>query len=175
MADIIVIGGGAAGVLAAIRAAGRGADVLLLEKNGSIGHKLLLTGKGRCNITNAKGWSEFSRHLHPKPNFIRPAFYNFPNTATVEFFEKECGVETVLTRGDRIFPKTMMARTVVDGLVRCMREKGVHVEYGCDVLAVNKAGGEGFDVKVICSSQKKVCERVFSAGAAIAWHSGHSQ
>lgn len=167
MADIIVIGGGAAGVLAAIRAAGRGADVLLLEKNCSIGHKLLLTGKGRCNITNAKGWSEFSRHLHPKPNFIRPAFYNFPNTATVEFFENECGVETVLTRGDRIFPKTMMARTVVEGLVRCMHDKGVKVEYNCDVLAVGKAAGGGFEVKVICSSQHNICERTFQTRAVI--------
>lgn len=167
MADIIVIGGGAAGVLAAIRAAGKGADVVLLEKNGSIGHKLLLTGKGRCNITNAKGWSEFSRHLHPKPNFFRPAFYNFPNTATVEFFENECGVETVLTRGDRVFPKTMMSKTVVNGLRRCLQDKGVKMEYNCDVMKVEKTGDGGFAVTVVNAQQRQMSGKVFTAKAVI--------
>ena len=154
-------------MLAAIRAAEKGADVLLLEKNGSIGHKLLLTGKGRCNLTNAKGWTEFSRHLHPKPNFLKCAFYNFPNTATVEFFENECGVETVLTRGDRIFPKTMMSKTVVDGLLRCLKEKGVKVEYNCDVLKVERSSDGLFNVTVVNTPQSQMKGREYVARCVV--------
>jgi len=167
MADIIVIGGGAAGVLAAARAAEKGAEVLLLEKNSSIGHKLLLTGKGRCNITNDKGWSEFSRHLHPKANFVKSAFYNFPNTQTVDFFEKDCGVETIVTRGGRIFPKTMMSKTVVNGLRGCLHDKGVNVKYDCDVVSVRKDDDGEFVVSAIDAAQHQMKEKEFTAKAVI--------
>lgn len=86
MSDIIVIGGGAAGMMAAIKAAEMGCNVTLLEKNEICGKKILITGKGRCNLTNTKPWSEFSTHIHPSANFLKPAFFNFNNSATMEFF-----------------------------------------------------------------------------------------
>ena len=78
-ADIIVIGGGAAGLMAAAGAAetlnGNG-RVIVLEKMPRPGRKIMITGKGRCNFTNVKAWNEFSGHIHPKPNFLKPSFYN---------------------------------------------------------------------------------------------------
>ena len=74
--DIIVIGGGAAGLMAAAGASGKGAKVAILEKMSRPGRKIMITGKGRCNFTNVKAWNEFSQHIHPKPNFLKPSFYN---------------------------------------------------------------------------------------------------
>ena len=78
-AEIIIIGGGAAGLMAAAGAArtlcGSG-RVVVLEKMQRPGRKIMITGKGRCNFTNLKAWNEFSGHVHPKPNFLKPSFYN---------------------------------------------------------------------------------------------------
>ena len=114
--DIIVVGGGPAGMMAAIKAAEAGAGVMLLEKNHLCGRKLAITGKGRCNITNTKPWAEFATHVHPRSNFVRSAFFNFSNAATIEYFNS-IGLETVATQGDRVFPKSMNAFAVVDALV----------------------------------------------------------
>ncbi len=132
MYDIVIIGAGAAGCVAAIKAATSGARVVLIEKNAKIGRKLMLTGKGRCNITNLKRWSQFSTHLHSKPAFFKTAFYEFSNTDTVAFFES-MGVETVLTRDDRVFPRSMQAATVVDALARALVRLKVTTLFSCDV------------------------------------------
>ena len=76
-ADIIIIGAGAAGLMAAVGAAGTlegSGRVIVLEKMPRPGRKIMITGKGRCNFTNAKPWNEFSGHIHPKPNFLKPSF-----------------------------------------------------------------------------------------------------
>lgn len=138
MVDVLVIGAGAAGCVAAIKAAEAGVRVALIEKNDKIGRKIMITGKGRCNMTNLKKWSEFSTHLHNKPAFLKPAFHNFSNTDTVEFFES-IGVETVLTRDDRVFPKSMLASSVVDALARRIGQLGVETHFSCDVTKVTRA------------------------------------
>ena len=135
MVDIVVIGGGAAGCIAAIKAAEAGASVTLIEKNAKIGRKIMITGKGHCNITNAKKWSDFSVHVHNKPSFFKPAFYNFSNDDTIDFFESH-GVETVLTRDQRIYPKSMSAASVVDALAGAIEKAGVQVLFNCDVANV---------------------------------------
>ena len=135
MIDVLIIGAGAAGCIAAIKAAEGGASVLLVEKNSKIGRKIMITGKGRCNITNYKNWSEFSSHLHNKPAFFKPAFHNFSNVATVEFFES-LGVETVLTRDDRVFPKSMSAATVVDALYCRLAQLKVGMSFDSEVSKV---------------------------------------
>lgn len=121
-------------MMAAIKAAEAGADVVLLEKNHLCGRKLAITGKGRCNITNTKPWSEFSTHLHPKNNFVRSAFFNFSNAATIDYFNS-IGLETVETQGDRVFPKSMNAFDVVDALVNRLRQVGVKLITDADLLA----------------------------------------
>lgn len=141
MVQIVVVGGGPAGMMAAIKAAESGADVLLLEKNHLCGRKLAITGKGRCNITNTKPWGEFATHVHPKSNFVKSAFFNFSNAATIDYFNS-IGLETVETQGNRVFPKSMDAFDVVDALVDRMKQVGVKLVTDADLLAVCTDGSK---------------------------------
>ncbi len=113
--DLIIVGGGAAGMLAAATAVDTGKSVMIVEKNDALGKKLLLTGKGRCNITNTKEWDEFSKHIHPDAAFFKPAFYNFSNKDIVAFLEK-LGLRTVVERGDRVFPLSGKSQDVRNAL-----------------------------------------------------------
>ena len=89
-ADIIIIGGGAAGLMAAAGAAKTlgGGKVIVLEKMARPGRKIMITGKGRCNFTNLKQWNEFQQHVHPKPNFLKPSFYNLSSEKMLSFLEE---------------------------------------------------------------------------------------
>ena len=127
-AEIIIIGGGAAGLMAAAGAAktlGSG-RVLVLEKMQRPGRKIMITGKGRCNFTNLKAWNEFSGHVHPKPNFLKPSFYNLSSEKMIDFLT-ENGMESVVERGDRAFPASHLASDVVDALVRAAESAGAEV------------------------------------------------
>jgi len=115
MKEVIVIGAGPAGMLAAGTAAERGARVVLLEKMEKPGRKLAITGKGRCNITNLKNWEDFSPHVHPVNRYFKPAFYNFTSEDTVAFFNN-IGLPTVLERGTRVYPASQRAFDVIDAL-----------------------------------------------------------
>ena len=101
MADLLVVGGGAAGLMAAYSAAKEGAEVILLEHNEKLGKKIYLTGKGRCNFTNLKDWGAFSSHIRSGAQFARPAWRSFPPEKVLEFFESS-GMPTVVERGDRV-------------------------------------------------------------------------
>ena len=137
-ADIIVIGGGAAGLMAAAGAAetlnGNG-RVIVLEKMPRPGRKIMITGKGRCNFTNVKAWNEFSGHIHPKPNFLKPSFYNLSSEKMIEFLEAQ-GMECVVERGERAFPASHLASDVVDALVRAAENSGAEVLCGKEVQEV---------------------------------------
>ena len=130
--EVIVIGAGAAGMMAAITAAREGSKVTLIEKMEKAGRKIRITGKGRCNITNTKPWQEFSTHLHPNSRFLKHAFYSFDNTETVKFFE-EIGLKTVIERGDRVFPLSGNASDVVDTLVNEINKLNIKVLYNTSV------------------------------------------
>ena len=131
-ADIIIIGGGAAGLMAAAGAAGtlarKGVEgkVIVLEKMPRPGRKIMITGKGRCNFTNLKAWNEFSEHVHPKPGFLKPSFYNLTSERMIDFLQ-EAGMESVVERGDRAFPASHLASDVVDALVRAAEQAGAEV------------------------------------------------
>src|SRR3989339_515858 len=101
--DVIVVGAGPAGLLAAGRAAERGCRVLLLEKMRQEGRKLLITGKGRCNITNDAPIGEFITHVFPNGRFLRNAFSNFFSRDIIGLLQRY-GVESTLERGGRYFP-----------------------------------------------------------------------
>src|SRR3989339_1882259 len=137
--DVIVVGGGAAGMLAAISAAKSGAGVTLIEKMERLGRKLRITGKGRCNITNTKPWQEFSAHIHPKSNFFKHSFYNFSNDDTIAFFES-IGLKTVLERGERIFPSSGLASDVVNALTAELDRVGVEVILNTQVTELKVTG-----------------------------------
>lgn len=150
--DILIIGGGAAGLMAAAGAAetidGTG-KVIVLEKMARPGRKIMITGKGRCNFTNLKAWNEFSGHVHPKPNFLKPSFYNLTSEKMISFLEDH-GLETVVERGDRAFPASHLASEVVDTLLKAAVHAGAEVFCGKEVAELSREES-GFIVK--CSDE----------------------
>jgi predicted Rossmann fold flavoprotein len=121
---IIVIGGGAAGMMAAGQAALTGADVILFEKMNQLGRKLRISGKGRCNITNIAPVEDFIQEFHPNGLFLRQAFSRFFSDDLVIFFE-EWGLPTLVERGGRIFPASGKATDVKNALIRFIKNAGV--------------------------------------------------
>ena len=139
MKKIIVVGGGAAGIMAAIRAAEGGLQVILLEKMPKIGLKLRITGKGRCNLTNSADIDAFVKNIH-NGKFLYSAFSNFSANDTVNFFEN-LGVATKIERGGRIFPVSDDANEILDALTKKLAILGVEVKKNCpvtDILTENK-------------------------------------
>lgn len=157
MKKIIVIGGGAAGIMAAIRAAENGANVILLEKMPTVGRKLGITGKGRCNLTNSADIEDFVKNIH-NGKFLYSALNNFSAIDTVNFFES-LGVATKIERGGRIFPISDDASEIIDALIRKMAILGVEVKNNSpvtDILAENK--------KIV---GVKVGDKIFNCDAVI--------
>ena len=136
-ADIIIIGGGAAGLMAAAGAAQTlgGGKVIVLEKMARPGRKIMITGKGRCNFTNLKQWNEFQQHVHPKPGFLKSAFYNLSSEKMLNFVEDN-GMAYVVERGDRAFPESHLASDVVDALVRAAHRAGAELHCGKEVTEI---------------------------------------
>ena len=142
MKKIIVVGGGAAGVMAAIRAAEGGAQVTLFEKMPQIGRKLRITGKGRCNLTNTADVAEVVKNIPGNGKFLFSALKNFSPVDAVNFFES-LGVKTKVERGGRIFPASDDASEVIDALIKRLAILGVEVKTNSPV-------------KEILSEQKKI-------------------
>lgn len=124
--DGIVIGGGAAGMMSAITAARSGSRVLLLERNGRLGKKLLITGKGRCNVTNDCSAQEVLQNVPRNGRFLYSAMTAFPPERAKAFFE-EIGCPLKTERGNRVFPQSDKAQSVLTSLERSMREAGVEI------------------------------------------------
>ncbi|MBU1055551.1 MAG: NAD(P)/FAD-dependent oxidoreductase [Proteobacteria bacterium] len=129
---IIVIGGGPAGLMAAGQAAQAGAETLLLEKMRHTGLKLCITGKGRCNITNIAGISDFISHFGKTGSFLRQAFARFFNTDLMEFFN-ELGLELATERGGRVFPASGKAPDVHRVLLQWNKKAGVAIKNSSSV------------------------------------------
>ena len=159
-AEIIIIGGGAAGLMAAAGAAstlcGKG-RVLVLEKMQRPGRKIMITGKGRCNFTNVKAWNEFNGHIHPKPNFLKPSFYNLSSEKMIDFLTDH-GMESVVERGDRAFPASHLASDVVDALVRAAEQAGAEVQCNKEVSRLGQ-DAESFTVGCADGSMY-ICKRL---------------
>ncbi len=126
MNRVIVVGGGAAGAMAAIAAARSGSRTTLFEKNEKIGKKLFITGKGRCNVTNACETEELFDNVVSNGKFLYSAFYSFDNNSTMDFFE-QAGCMLKTERGDRVFPKSDHSSDVIAALNRELSERGVEV------------------------------------------------
>ncbi|MGI5897195.1 MAG: NAD(P)/FAD-dependent oxidoreductase [Oscillospiraceae bacterium] len=139
-ADVIVVGGGPAGMMAAGTAARGGLRVLLLEKNPRMGRKLMITGKGRCNVTNNCDVQDFLNHVPTNPRFLQSAIHRFTPQDAMTFFE-ELGVPLKTERGNRVFPVSDKAVDVVDAMVKFVRESGVNVQYEAPVKALSCQDG----------------------------------
>ena len=127
--DLIVVGGGPAGMFAAITAARNGAKVLLLEKNDRLGKKLLITGKGRCNVTNDCPAEEVLRNTPRNGRFLYSAMTAFPPESTKQFFENQgCPLKT--ERGNRVFPQSDRSASILDSLKKALTDQGVTVKTG---------------------------------------------
>lgn len=146
--DILVVGGGPSGLMAAIKAAEIGAKVIVCEKNMECGRKLLLTGKGRCNITNTKKWQDFSTHIHPNSQIFKPSFYNFSNEDTIDFFNG-IGLKTVVERGDRVFPSSMRSQDLLHTLLKHVDSFDVNIMRATKVVKLEIRGDGKYITSVL--------------------------
>ena len=122
--DVVVVGGGPAGLFSAAIAAKNGNKVILIDKNDVLARKLRITGKGRCNITNSADISDFIGMVCSNPNFMYSAFYSFTNLDLMDFFEK-AGVPLKEERGGRIFPVSDSAKDIANSLIKYAKDNGV--------------------------------------------------
>ena len=155
--DVIVIGGGPAGMIAAIAAAQQGASVCLLEKNAKLGVKLVLTGKGRCNITTGiKNNKEIIEKFNKGGKFLHTALHRFSSSDAVNFFESR-GLATKLERGQRIFPVSDCAGDVLDVLISEMKKYNVKIVNNSEVKKI-KIKEKAIE-KVITSKSEYVAKK----------------
>lgn len=141
MVKVAVVGGGAAGMMAAIAAAEEGAETFIFERNPYLGKKLGITGKGRCNLTNACTIQDFIKNVPGNGSFLYSALHQLNMDDTMEFFSK-LGVELKIERGRRVFPVADDAYVVVNALKRRLRELGVKVNYNSRVSELLAAEGQ---------------------------------
>ena len=159
MKSVIVIGGGAAGMMAAIGAAREGASVTLLEKNEKLGKKIYITGKGRCNLTNACNLPEFAEHVVTNRQFLQSALHGFTNADVCELFE-ELGMPVKTERGNRVFPVSDKSSDVIRALERECRRLRVAVRLHTEVKsirteAIAEKPESGDDASAAASKKKK--------------------
>ena len=161
MGKVIVVGAGAAGLMAAGKAGEKGHQVHLYEKNDRLGKKILITGKGRCNVTNYSDIDNFLNNIPGNPYFLYNAFYGLDSYGTIDFFNK-LGLETKVERGNRVFPVSDKAADVVSALERYIRKnkvklhlnspvKGIEVKDGLAVGIKTAGGVVEADAVIVCT------------------------
>ena len=164
---VVVIGGGAAGMVAASTASSMGHDVTLLEKNERLGRKLLITGKGRCNITNNCDIEELIENTPTNGKFLYSAFYTFTNEQVIDMFNS-LGVKTKTERGKRVFPESDKAKDVVVALEKQMKQNKVNVVLNANVKKIEQKNGK---IESVVLSNNKVikCDSVIIATGGVSY------
>ena len=167
---VVIIGGGAAGMLAGITASANGNQTVILEKMNFCGRKLRITGKGRCNITNAIDISEFVQNIPGNGKFLYSCFERFTNEDIITLLKNE-GLETKVERGNRVFPVTDNAQSVIDALYSKLKKQNVEIITNVNVIdiIVNKNKVKG--VKVIYDNQEKdiIADKVILATGGMSY------
>ena len=168
--DLIVIGGGPAGMMAAGTAARRGHSVALLEKMEKLGRKLRITGKGRCNLTNSKPQAEILEKVRSNADFFAYSLSEFSNLDTIDFFERN-GLEINIERGSRVFPASGKAWDVADCLKDWIEESGVNVFCNSKVTAIERNGNIGFKLTVNEKSEtwSYYCKKIIIATGGVSY------
>ena len=147
MSKVFVIGGGASGMMAAVFAARNGHQVTIFEKNGKLGKKLFITGKGRCNITNACDYDTFFQNIITNPKFLFSAFSNFNNFDVMDFFES-IGLSLKVERGNRVFPISDKSSDVISALKNELIRLNVNIRYNTLVKSIIKKDNKFFGIRV---------------------------
>lgn len=164
---VIVIGGGAAGCMAAIMAAKKGNKVTLLEKNEKLGKKIFITGKGRCNVTNACDINDFFDNITTNNKFLYSAIYSFSNQDVIDFFV-ENGCPLKVERGERVFPVSDHSSDVISALKRKLSEEKVEVCYHTEVKEIIISENEVTGV-VLTDKTKMMADAVIIATGGISY------
>ena len=164
---VVVIGGGAAGMIAASTASNMGHDVILLEKNDRLGRKILITGKGRCNITNNCDIEELIENVPTNGKFLYSAFYTFTNEQVIDMFNS-LGLKTKTERGKRVFPESDRAKDVVVALEKQLKQSNTKVILNAKVDKINQKNGK---VESVTLSDKRTikCDRVIIATGGVSY------
>ncbi|MDE6624403.1 MAG: NAD(P)/FAD-dependent oxidoreductase [Alistipes sp.] len=169
--DVIVIGAGAAGMMAAGTAARNGKRVLLVEKMEKSGRKVRISGKGRCNVTNARPAEEFASQVRTNAEFFAPAFAEFNNRAAIRFFERQ-GVKLDIERGERVFPKSGKAWDIANALLDYCVDNGVRILYDTRVTQILTLGDKVFGIRYINKrgfERKEECAQVIVATGGVSY------
>lgn len=163
MTKLLVIGGGAAGMMAAVHAARMGHEVHLFEKNEKLGKKLYITGKGRCNLTNNCPVEELFPAVIRNPKFLYSAFYTYPSQSVMEFFEN-AGVPLKTERGNRVFPRSDHSSDIIKGLERQLKEAGAKVYLRQEVTRILKEGSQAAGIELSDGRQIKAPNVLVATG-----------
>lgn len=147
MSKVAIIGGGAAGMIAGIAAAGNGNEVHLFEKNEKLGKKLFITGKGRCNLTNASNMEDLMKQVMSNPRFLYSAFQLFDNEATMHFFEN-IGLPLKTERGNRVFPVSDHSSDVIRVLQKELERLGAQIHLNTEVKEIAAENGVFHSVRI---------------------------
>lgn len=167
MKKVVVIGAGAAGMMAAATAADRGLDVTLVEKNHRVGRKILITGKGRCNITNNCDIEELIENVPTNGKFLYSAFYTFTNEDVINMFEN-LGVKTKTERGNRVFPESDKAHDIANALHKQVIDKKVKLLLNTKVEEI--IAKDNKIEKVILDNKKEIpCDAVIVATGGVSY------
>ncbi|MDE7063306.1 MAG: NAD(P)/FAD-dependent oxidoreductase, partial [Lachnospiraceae bacterium] len=153
MSRVIVIGGGPAGAFAAIAAAECGHTVTLLEKNEKLGKKLFITGKGRCNVTNACDMEDLLESVIRNRKFLYSAFYGYDNHRVMDFFEEQ-KVPLKIERGGRVFPVSDHSSDIISALQRKLRQQKADVRFHTKVRDIDVQDGAVIGVQMETQSGK---------------------
>jgi predicted Rossmann fold flavoprotein len=164
---IVIVGGGPAGMMSAIRAGELAQKVILLEKKSSLGNKLLLSGKGRCNLTNACGLEPFLKRFSKGGEFLRDSFKKFFNHELIDFFQQN-GLKLKTERQLRVFPVTDSSKSVLDVLSSELIRNNVKVIYNAQVKDIVVEGGKVKEA-VITANKKIPCDRIILATGGISY------
>ncbi len=167
MSSVIVIGGGAAGMMAAYAAAECGHKVVLLEQNEKLGKKLYITGKGRCNVTNACGQDKLFENIVSNPKFLYSAFYDFDNKRMMELLER-AGCPLKIERGERVFPVSDHSSDVIAAFERLLGQKDVAVYLKTAVREVTVEDGVAKGV-ILNSGERLPCDAVVLATGGLSY------
>ena len=164
MSKVVIVGGGAAGMMAAISAAQAGHKVTLFEKNEKLGKKIYITGKGRCNVTNDSDVESLLSHVTRNPKFLYSAFYTWDSFLMQDFLEKE-GLSLKTERGNRVFPASDHSSDVIRTLYSAMKKRGVTIYLHTEVKKILCKEGTCYGV---CVSRDHKLEEILADAVIVA-------